>query len=345
MSVLPGMRNLKRNPASGSEDYLTPTDRGERLQALDALRGIAILLVVTMHLQLCERLPPQGIDLGRQGVGLFFVISGFLITRNLLSNGDLKRFYLRRTLRIFPPYYLYLLVVGILQAVGWYSITPLSWVTSALYLSNFCTNRGWPLQHTWSLSMEEQFYLSWPLLLRWTGRRHAAKLILLSFLGWPLQRWLRHGSFGQPTAALFNVGYELLLWGCLVALLGDTNWLSLLRRNTMLAASLVCLTLLLVCTSSFPSVVIPILRGLCLATLVARAGSSRSNFAILEPLAQIGRRCYSLYLWHLPWCDPRLVATVSLPTVALGIAICSECSYRWLERPLARWAQQLEPSC
>lgn len=143
---------------------------------LDALRAIAVLLVLYSHF-----LAPGGSSfVGHLGVRLFFVLSGFLITRLLLDARDtdafaagpaLRSFYARRMIRIFPPYFAVL-------ALAWFaseqSRPSLAW--HALYLSNFWYARQndwtpWLLCHFWSLSIEEQFYLAWPLIVLLAPRR------------------------------------------------------------------------------------------------------------------------------------------------------------------------------
>ena len=151
--------------AAASATSLQPADN--RLAQLDGLRAIAIAMVMVAHLLPVPR--PMAV-LGHWGVSLFFVLSGFLITRILLDlrqqsiGGSLKAFYARRALRILPPYYLLLAVVWLLDVrkvadrIGWH----------AAYLSNYMFTAGETGgfdRHLWSLSVEEQFYLAWPWLM------------------------------------------------------------------------------------------------------------------------------------------------------------------------------------
>lgn len=156
----------------------------KHVQALDGVRGLAILLVISFHSYLN--------GFGWIGVELFFVLSGFLITRGLLQDAALpwqqylKRFYTRRILRIFPIYYLYLTLVGImalaLPHITWFHPTSrLFWVAVLTYTTNYaCLFSLFTLfNHFWSLALEEQFYLVWPYIVKGTRRGLAAVALLL----------------------------------------------------------------------------------------------------------------------------------------------------------------------
>jgi peptidoglycan/LPS O-acetylase OafA/YrhL len=140
---------------------------------LDGLRACAALMVMVFHFSQAFHGPPALI-LGQTGVDLFFALSGFLITTILLQSphGDrheLRNFYIRRTLRIFPLYYMALGLFCILfgGVSSWY------WV----YLQNIAVALHWPQSgpsHFWSLAVEEQFYLVWPFLILFWPRRWLA---------------------------------------------------------------------------------------------------------------------------------------------------------------------------
>ena len=173
---------------------MTPT-AGRYVPALDGVRGVAILLVILFHHTLMRQQTPLDrvyasiARLGWSGVDLFFVLSGFLITGILCdakgSPRSYRNFYVRRTLRIFPLYYAF--VFFTLTIAPWlWPDTPLAEMARAemrdtseawswLYLSNilFALKEGFGhpnLAVTWSLAIEEQFYLVWPLLVAGLGR-------------------------------------------------------------------------------------------------------------------------------------------------------------------------------
>ncbi len=146
------------------------------IPALDGMRAIAVLLVMWQHIpigkeQVSLEAWQRVIQPGYLGVDIFFVLSGFLITRILLVDKErglpLRYFLMRRVLRIFPIYYLTLLVIWIVRGgpeLGW----------CAVYLSNFWLpyhEIASPLRHTWSLAVEEHYYLLWPLAVYLLSRR------------------------------------------------------------------------------------------------------------------------------------------------------------------------------
>jgi peptidoglycan/LPS O-acetylase OafA/YrhL len=171
-------------PADVNAPTDAPTDKDRRIPSLDGLRAISILAVMLGHAQGTRGFPDNPVlhlfgDTGNLGVRVFFVISGFLITSLLLAeqerNGriSLRVFYLRRALRICPACYVYIIVIGVLGAVGAVEVRKGDLVFAATYTNNFVADRSWVLGHLWSLAVEEQFYLLWPAMLCLGGRRRA----------------------------------------------------------------------------------------------------------------------------------------------------------------------------
>ena len=150
---------------------------------LDGVRAIAAMMVIFFHMGQMG-IPLRGpISFGQSGVDLFFVLSGFLITSILLKArpedwGEVRKFYVRRSLRIFPLYYGYLIVATIFGA----GVTGFYWV----YLQNYRIAMGAPMGevgHFWSLAVEEQFYLVWPFVVLFLPRRHLVKALWLMLGG------------------------------------------------------------------------------------------------------------------------------------------------------------------
>ncbi|MBC7450253.1 MAG: acyltransferase, partial [Cytophagales bacterium] len=151
--------------------------------SLNGLRAISILLVLLHHLSIQNQslfgktYDQKGNSLfidflqdGHMGVNIFFVISGFLITSLLLqeeqntSTISLKQFYIKRTLRIFPAYYFLLIVYFFAQLLGYLKINNEAWFTAITFTKYFNWQEDWFTSHGWSLSIEEHFYLFWPLI-------------------------------------------------------------------------------------------------------------------------------------------------------------------------------------
>jgi peptidoglycan/LPS O-acetylase OafA/YrhL len=208
---------------------------------LDGLRGVAILLVLLFHCFTATIAPWRYVvDLGWCGVDLFFVISGFLITGILLdtrgSTHFFRNFYVRRTLRIFPLYYAVLIVffAGVaITRVHWggYLQEHAAWFF--LYMQNLLMVRdGMPapagmLNHTWSLAVEEQFYLVWPWLVAWVPRKG---ILWVALFGVVVSVALRNIHPEQPFSYVFPLArMDGLLLGAIVALLIRSRPHALLR--------------------------------------------------------------------------------------------------------------------
>lgn len=322
-----------------------------RLPSLDGLRAIAITLVIFAHAlqrgapSLSPRLTTYLTVLAYTGVKIFFVLSGFLITSLLLKEFrntgtlSLRAFYWRRTLRIFPAMYAFLILVGIGYATGVVSIgldSPFRALSAAAYVSDYIPVWGWPLHHTWSLSVEEQFYLLWPAALLLSGLRRAgifpAILILLALVS----RTVAYGEYRFDTVA------DSLAIGCLASIYREPIEKSILRfwpRSIPLSTLLVLPLLLLPAANhysrhgTFSSLVgIPLLNvgiGIMMLAVIVQPPSWLNT----APVKGLGQLSYSLYLWHLPWVRDLRWSWLWLPAAIL----CAWLSYRFVERPVLRW--------
>jgi len=172
------------------------TDSRINIIALDGVRALAVLLVMAVHYH--ERFGG-----GWVGVQIFFVLSGFLITRILVNAKEtasgltsyLKVFWIRRALRIFPLYVLFLLIG---ELMWWFTAAPVTWPTARPWLWTYTLNFGHmfgmvPISdvysHFWSLAVEEQFYVLWPFLIWFLGRKTLRYLIIAMLLITPILRY------------------------------------------------------------------------------------------------------------------------------------------------------------
>jgi len=323
-----------------------------RLPQLDSLRAFAVIAVLVHHFVPVEKIIPEGfLTLGLLGVRFFFTLSGFLITGILLRGQTIKTFYIRRALRIFPAYYLCLLVVFALDIAGvrqyfWWHVT---------YLSNvlFAFRPGIPSStgHFWSLAVEEQFYLVWPWLVLKTPARHAWKLPIAAIIFTLVFKTVVAFAFDGHLAG------GLLVFGCLDslglgALLACFSHDERLKphRDRFMRASLVLGTLIVMgqtglyiwgrgtrifYSTAFLGV------SLIFVWLVGKAADGKLSLIESRPLIYTGKISYGLYLWHnfmpaltvwLMGYDPGIWVRAALG-VALTFAVAAT-SWKLFESPL-----------
>ena len=200
----------------------------ERIPELDGLRGMAALMVVFHHLSqsfpgdATNRLLVVWLKLthaGWIGVDIFFALSGFLITRNLIETRQAKyyyrNFYARRVLRLAPPY---LITLGLVALFVPQSHAFL--ILSFFYLANFAQSFGISMVYgpLWSLAVEEHFYLIWPWLIRFLHRRTFFGIAIAVCVLTPILRYIAQVyAFFNPYVSWFR--FDGLLWGALLAIL------------------------------------------------------------------------------------------------------------------------------
>lgn len=354
----------------------------QRIGALDGLRGLAVALVVAYHLPLTVSVVPGG----TLGVDIFFVLSGFLVTSLLLrrsrSGGgrrsawaELRAFWFGRVVRLAPAL-LVLLVAWVLlwaltggggvfnTSVGHPASAPSvpTWVNLrgllavALYGYNWLAATGAPLPlafaHLWSLSVEEQFYLVWPVVLLLALRRTrlptmlgvTGALIVSSAIVTALQSpahtyaWSYYGTESRA---------QQLLLGALLAMCW-VHGLVRLPRRVATAVGVAGLAVLGLASRNLDEHGWLAARGGMLTTAVGATaiivcvlcqGGGAATWLGWRPVRWLGRRSYAVYLWSFPltmWSAGMApsVQTVVVVTLALTLA---ELSWRFVEEPAQRW--------
>jgi peptidoglycan/LPS O-acetylase OafA/YrhL len=257
---------------------------------------------------------------GGFGVRLFFVISGFLITgillkgRGRLDAGDsfweeMKTFYARRTLRIFPPYYALLAVFIVAGLLGHHLASGMPWHLA--YLSNFYVfkNAEWghATGHLWSLAVEEQFYLLWPAVVFLTPRA-AFRPLLFGLIGISLAFRLGLGLAGfdlqTQSAVLLPSCLDTLCLGALLASITQTDRIPTKTLALIGVSGLLGYAAITVGRSHLPligvgfNLAVGLFSFAILGAVVQRQHERRFAWLNWAPLQYLGRRSYGLYLYH-----------------------------------------------
>ena len=322
-----------------------------RIPSLDGLRGISIWAVIIAHSAdhfLFSTVHSHHIrtvlsNCANLGVTIFFVISGFLITSILLaeqkrtSRINVRRFYKKRAIRIIPAFALYTGTILLLCNVSPRQIAyALTFTTSFFFWQAYK-----PLQHLWSLSVEEQFYLAWPLIFargfgdakRWCWLVLIACPIIRSILAYQGLVYLDHAAALDSIAA-----------GCLLAFYREQIQRKIAKvTRSGIVFGIFCLmmpvlSLVMNKLESFSWMLVPLttMVPLFVAVVIGAAIERRDAFLNKGPLVWSGLLSYSLYLWQQPFLVMNGVLNYFVVRVALTF-VAAYCSYRWVEQPVIRW--------
>jgi peptidoglycan/LPS O-acetylase OafA/YrhL len=357
---------------------------------IQGIRAVAVLLVIAHHVA------PSFLTGGYIGVDVFFVVSGYLITALLLREADrdgtvsLTGFYARRARRILPAATLVTLVTVVGSLVTLSLLRTQTVLVDALWASGFAANvrlaltgtdyfaQGQPpspLRHYWSLAVEEQFYLLWPLLLlacvvlvrrRGGGAaalRRTAGLLLLVVVVASLA-WSAWATWASPTTAYYSAftrAHELAI-GAACALLPRTLRLPDRARQVLGAVGLAGIAVtawVYTLQTPFPGVaaLVPVLAAAALVVAGEGAGDRPTPVGRLlgsAPMVRIGDWSYSLYLWHWPLIvlvrsnlGPERFDSIAVRLLVLvAVFVLSWATYRWVETPFrtGRVWQRMRPA-
>lgn len=331
----------------------------QRSGYIDQWRGLSVLAVIANHLMLnrfgpwfaashshlvhaiTNRISLWSANEGMVGVDIFFVISGYLITTLLLREEEqtgrisLKAFYVRRCARIMPAMFAYVGFVAILATFGLTYLKAIEPLKAASYLCNTkwvtCADQ---YGHLWSIGVEEQFYLLWPLLLIFGGRFRSKLVVAAIIVGalcavspaLQVRGWINNGlatyclscgvlfALSARFRSLFNPLRKVPTLGLAVLLLVGVSY-TVTRWQETRTLGLLLLPMLIV------------------ATVLARD----SSIPGAQLLRQIGLVSYSLYLWHVvaTWVPYAYLSETFRELSFLAIPF-AWISYRWIEQPFIR---------
>ncbi len=366
------------NVLSLSGEVVSVPEPGDRIKSLDGIRAMAVLMVFISHAVnqpdinlgwLSGTLGESSIRLlGRFGVFLFFVLSGYLITTLLLREKqktgviDLRRFWIRRALRIFPIFYTYILVIALLIAFAKLLVNPLAIVFAGTYTLNYAflfssqpLGEDYPIiGHFWTLAVEEQFYLFFPIVISYLSREASFAATSILVVVTPLITVAIY--LLVPTSRQFtpimgqNIFGVSIALGCLFVMAKECDRLISLRRYvaTPLAASVGFIYGIIIypwLAGAFGGYAMTLggefLLGLSSLAIIAYAvecpvHSQLSRILNNRSVVWLGVLSYSIYVWHqlpmhfkIPNVDP-LVSNLVAGVVSIGLAALS---YYYLETP------------
>lgn len=349
----------------------TPARPGERLPGLDGLRAVSVLAVIAFHLDAGGQLPAWVHPVARHGmdgVTVFFVISGFIITWLMLKEEardgrvSLKGFYFRRAMRILPPAWGYLGVVALVAASrpgaypgleGWADFG-----AAFLFVRNLTEAAGSDVtRHFWSLSIEEQFYVFWPVLFVLCPARWRFWATAGLCLAAPVWRQVNMELIGAQNLNWFraDLRFDQLLIGAAFAMARhEGRWPWLLRASGVRAGALLGLAgawyvLALAYGALCPAFLRPAagtLSLLAIALVIHLTSAGQGGWLLrllgLGPVVWIGRLSYSLYLWQQLFCGVVTgAAWERFPVNVIATFAAAAASFYGLEQPALRLRARL----
>lgn len=305
------------------------------IKGFDGLRGVSIIFVLLTHLGLHDLLPNNDfiklrlwqLISGFTGVFIFFVISGFLITvllseeKQTRGKIDIKRFFFRRFLRLAPLLFCFYIVVAILMFFKTIPVSFIGLLTSIIYLYNFIPYSFYTFElgHTWSLAVEEQFYLLWPFII---NKMHLTKVVvtalvvitlccLFIYIRPYLTYTITYGNHSQSLNRLFKLERWFLpavgpvMIGSIAALLFryKSKFMLLLMgksKTALLIAIVLFITPLWMPLYVFPYLFLFQSAGISIFICLIRFYQNNCvvNFLEFKPLAYVGKLSYGIYVWQ-----------------------------------------------
>jgi peptidoglycan/LPS O-acetylase OafA/YrhL len=314
-----------------------------RISSLDGLRALSIMFVLLAHLSGTTNFVHTSVFglYGNFGVRVFFVISGFLITTLLLKERgktgriSLKDFYIRRVFRIFPAAYAFILIMVV---VYWASLSAANIATALTYTSNYFHAGSWVTGHLWSLSVEEQFYVLWPLTLI-LFFQDRVPIVLSVIASGPLFRYAFWRIWGYKGLEYpFPVVMDALAMGCLLAIAQPQieRYKRILMSRWFAVVPIITIFMPLWSLYSnrfYQSVGLTFMHA-GIALSVDHSIRKKYSFLNARPVMWMGVLSYSLYLWQQVFLDRQSTTLITSFPINLILAFaCATASYYLVEKP------------
>lgn len=350
------------------------------LPTLDGWRAIAIVVVILAHgadsianlLNSYNFFNAEHIKhLGKEGVNIFFGLSGFLITSRLILEEktfdyiSIKSFYIRRFFRILPAAFLFISIIGILSLFGLINLSLNRWLSTVFFLANYTSAEiNWYLGHFWSLAVEEHFYFLWPfafLLLASNNKRVIFIVSLALFIAFWRALDFRYQITGSSAAVFWgrtDIQVDNILWGVAIALAYSDyqykKYIDLLLGTHNSFIFLISILILMVFMPTlnwkiefFFITVKAIIIPLLILWTTLNNSSVISKMLEIGLIKTIGKLSYSLYLWQqlfLVWNVDKISSFMllqSFPLNLLAAFACAIMSYFLIEKPLINFGHKL----
>lgn len=287
------------------------------------------------------------------GVRVFFVLSGYLITMLLrkelrkTDRIDWKRFYVKRAVRLMPAFYAYMIFMAFMTGFDLLPLHLKDFAFSLAYIMNYYPHGGpWAVGHFWSFSIQEQFYLLWPLAIVLGGEKRMPKVLIAAMIAAPLVRltllpWKM--QMGTVYGTMFPSVCDAIAAGCLLAVICEqlhkkqwymkflsSSWYLVLIPATLCLELMLPESMKLVVGQSLLNIAITITVDGCATFDKSRIGVILNS----RPLVAFGQMSYSIYLWQQPFLNHEQHASWTQFPMNIVLALsCAVASYYLLEKP------------
>ncbi|MCZ4560885.1 acyltransferase [Rhodococcus sp. IEGM 1401] len=334
------------------------TGRDKRIPSLDGIRGYALLTVLVVHIVLFRITAETAAyisvhHIGMVAVSTFLQLSGFLITLVLVREKQrsgsisLKNFYIRRAVRLWPALWGLVATTAVLGALGYVDVAPVNLASALLFVTNYLDQGADAvLGHTWTLSLEEQFYLVWPLVILAIGYKNLPRALAVAILAAPVVRVVSYfvlPGLRDTMIYQFHVRFDTLAMGCLLALVWHTDRVQKLLTKPWPIGAVAVLGLVvslfgeLLLGKKFMLVAGFSIQNIAIVAIIALTVFHHDtlfgrlfNFTLIKWL---GIASYSMYLWQQMFLLTPWGVLQNWPVGLAATLIVGTLSYQLLEKP------------